>query len=467
MPKILIQIILFIFLGSSGCSSQTTGRPPNVIIFYADDLGWTDVGFQGSDFYETPRLDQLARESVIFTNAYANAANCAPSRACLMTGLYTPRHGIYTVGKSARGQSENRRLVPVENKVTLDSRFLTIPIKLKEAGYATCIAGKWHLSSDPKDYGFDVNFGGYQAGHPKSYFSPYSNPNLRDGPTGEHLTSRLANEASNWIAARSGEPFFLYFPFYAVHTPIQGRPDLITKYQRKSKGKVHDHATYAAMIESMDQAIGQVLDELKNQKIEEETIIIFTSDNGPHGVVSVADPLRGAKGMYYEGGIRVSLLIKWNEADREVKTLDVPVIGSDLFPTLMELIGSDTPTGLDGLSLVPLLLGNSIQERALFWHSPVYLQMNERNRAKSEAHDGPYWRSTPCSVIRKGDWKLIEYFETGDIELFNLKEDISETENLAAREKQKTQEIFNELVVWRNQTNAPVPTIHNPEYRND
>ncbi len=462
--SLIFLSILFVFAcGKKEAEKQ--GKRPNIILFYADDLGWTDTGFQGSDFYETPNLDGLAEQSVRFTNAYANAANCAPSRACLMTGLYTPRHGIFTVGNPARGKPENRRLIPIENQIVLDTGLVTLPAMLKEAGYATCIAGKWHLSDDPGKYGFDTNFGGYQAGHPKSYFSPYKNPRLTDGPDGEHLTGRLANEVINWIGTQKDGPFFLYFPFYAVHTPIQARADLVSKYENKDQGKMHDNEAYAAMVEAMDEAIGQVLNELAVHKIQEETIIIFTSDNGQHGVVSVAKPLRGAKGMYYEGGIRVPFLVKWAGSSPGLRTVETPVIGSDIFPTIMEMTGISIPENPDGISMVPLLKGKFIEERALFWHAPAYLEMSERNRLKDDSHDSPHWRSTPCGVIRSGDWKLIEYFENGEIELFNLKEDISESNNLAMAENETAKRLLSELNTWRDMTCAPVPTEKNPDYQ--
>lgn len=458
---LLYLSILILF----GCNTSTPSQQkPNIIFIYADDLGWTDLGVQGSDYYETPALDQLASESLRFTQAYANAANCAPSRACLMTGLYSLRHGIYTVSNSDRGKSANRKLIPTPNTETLDKKFLTLPQALKRAGYATCMAGKWHLSDDPTEYGFDTNFGGYHAGHPKSYFSPYQNPNLPDGPEGEHLPARLANDVSNWMTQHQDEPFFVYLPFYSVHTPVQARDDLAQKYEAKPVGEIHDHARQAAMIEAMDQAVARVLNTFKTLGLEENTIVIFTADNGPAGGQSIARPLRGSKGMYYEGGIREPLFIKWPGFTMPGTVSQVPVIGTDFFPTLTEIAQAPQPELLDGQSLVPLLKGGKIADRPLFWHFPAYLQMGKNDRAFEDSHDKPHFRTSPCGVIRHGNWKLIEYFETGELELYNLKDDISEGNNLAQQNPQKRDELFAMMKQWREETSAPVPSELNPEY---
>ncbi len=431
---------------------------PNIVLFYADDLGWMDVGIQGSKYYETPNIDRIAKEGMRFTNAYANAANCAPSRACLMTGLYPPRHGIYTVGNAARGKAENRQLVPVTNKTILDSNLLTLPAFLQNKGYQTAIAGKWHLSKDPTKYGFDANFGGFQAGHPKSYFSPYKNPNLADGPEGEHLPARLATEMSNWIKRQKNEPFFAYFPFYSVHTPIQARADLIEKYQNKPPEKYHNKPEYAAMIEAMDLAIGKILQTIEDLRLADNTIIIFTADNGAHGGQTLSRPLRGAKGMYYEGGIREPLMIKWTGKIKPNSVNETPVIGNDLFPTIADIL-KDKPVQeqLDGVSILPLLQRKPIADRALYWHFPAYLEMYKKDRAFEDSQGKPYFRTTPVSVIRDGDWKLLEYFESGELELYNLATDIGERMNLVQRNPTKARELHQKLKVWQGQTNAFIP----------
>ena len=328
------------------------------------------------------------------------------------------------------------------------------------------MAGKWHLSDDPIPYGFDSNFGGFHAGHPASYFSPYKNPNLADGPEGEHLPERLAREVSNWMEAHREEPFFVYFPFYSVHTPVQAREDLAAKYEAKTPGKHHNHARQAAMIEAMDEAIGTVLTTLKENGLEKNTLIIFTADNGPAGGQSIARPLRGSKGMYYEGGIREPLFIKWPGVVPASTVTDVPVIGTDFFPTLAEIAGAPRPDRLDGVSLLPLLTGetDSLAARPLFWHFPAYLQMGKNDRAFEDSHDKPYFRTSPCSVIRKGDWKLIEYFETGELELYNLAEDLSEKNDLSEERPEKREALHELLRQWREETSAPEPTAPNPEF---
>lgn len=446
---------------------QKPADRPNIILFYADDLGWTDLGVQGSDFYESPAIDRIANEGMRFTQAYANAANCAPSRACLISGLYTPRHGVYTVKNSDRGKSIHRKLIPVENTPVLDRKFPTLPETLKKNGYTTCIAGKWHLSDDPIPYGFDRNFGGGSRGGPGSYFSPYNNPALPDGPVGEHLPDRLSTEVSDWIRENAGDPFFVYFPLYSVHSPISARQDLTEKYAGKTPGKFHDHAKYAAMIEAMDLAVGKVMHTLEELGLEDNTLVIFTSDNGPYGRASVAKPLRGGKGMYYEGGIRVPFFVKWPGVVSPGTVSDEPVIGMDIFPTLLEATHIPTDTALDGKSLLSLMKGSKTpMERALFWHFPAYLQMYKADRSFHDSHDAPHWRTTPCGVIREGDWKLIEYFESGKAELFNLRNDPGERNELSTAEPAMKAAMYAKLKQWQQQTSAPIPTELNPAYKN-
>lgn len=454
----------------AACSSPPTNDPAteqamNVILFYADDLGWMDLGVQGSPYYETPHLDQLAAEGLRFTQAYANAANCAPSRACLMTGLYSPRHGIYTVGNSDRGKSQNRQLIPIPNTTVLDTSLLTMPQLFQQQGYQTCMAGKWHLSEDPIPYGFHTNFGGYHSGSPRSYFSPYKNPALEDGPEGEHLPDRLSSEVSQWIEKKKGAPFFVYFPFYSVHTPIQAREDLTTKYQAKEAGTYHNKPEYAAMIEAMDAAVGKILDKVRELGLEKKTIIIFTADNGAQDQQTLSRPLRGAKGMYYEGGIRVPFLIKWPGLTQAGMTNGTPIIGSDLFPTFVDMLNAqESGKSLDGESILPLLRGERMAERSLFWHFPAYLQMYKNSRAFEDSHDKPWFRTAPVSVIRKGDWKLLEFFEEGDRELYHLADDLGEQNNLIDTHPEKAAELYQELLDWRAATRAPVPSERNPAY---
>ena len=463
------RLHLVLLLSLAGLAApRAAALPPNIVLFYADDLGYTDLGCQGSDFYETPNIDRLAREGMTFTQAYAAAANCAPSRASLMSGLYTPRHGVFTVGNSDRGKSAHRKLIPIKNDTVLPRRFPTVARALQKAGYHTAVAGKWHISPDPTNYGFETNFGGLTWGAPKSYFSPYRNPNLPDGPKGEHLPARLANDVCGWIrrvrqeatpAAKS--PFFLYFPFYSVHTPIQARKDLIAKYQDKKPGAHHTHARYAAMIEAMDLAVGQVLGLLDELGLAKNTLVVFTSDNGPHGGVSNAKPLRGSKGMFYEGGIREPFLVRWPGTIEAGSRCTTPIHQVDLYPTFAALAGADLPPLLDGVDLQPLFTGKSIAPRPLFWHFPAYLQGYGQDLGSPFRH----FRTTPCGVVREGTWKLIEYFEDGALELYNLAQDPQEHTNLAASEPARRDALHALLKDWRRTVKAPVPTQRNPGYK--
>ncbi len=445
----------------SACGKEPS--QPNVVFILADDLGWKDLGCMGSSYYETPHIDSLAAEGMMFTNAYANAPNCAPTRACLMSGQYMPRHGIYTVGSSARGKSRDRKLIPVENTTVLDSGIVTLAESLHQAGYVTALMGKWHLGDEPDhsplDQGFDINIGGDHNGHPKTYFSPYENPYLNDGPEGEYLTDRLTDEAVRFIESKRDAPFFLYLPHFAVHTPIQAKEALIAKYREKSGNSGQDNPVYAAMIESLDEGVGRILACLDRNGLTENTIVVFYSDNGGHGVMTSMQPLRGSKGMLYEGGIRVPLIVRWPGRIEASAVTDTPVISIDFYPTLLDLCGVSPPVGqtLDGVSLAPILTeGGTIEREALYWHFPAYLEAYKKG-------EGP-WRTTPAGAVRKGNWKLIEFFEDNRVELYNLDNDIGEQNDLSKQRLDTCMELLNDLVNWRQETNAPVPFEMNPEY---
>ena len=321
--------------------NRSEPEKPNIVFFYIDDLGWADVGFNGSSYYETPNIDRLASQGVIFSQAYANAPNCAPSRASLMTGQYTPRHKIYTVGTSSRGKEEDRRMVPVPNTETLPLHYTTLAEALGDAGYTTGHFGKWHLGDTgfhPEDQGFDVNVGGYRSGSPRGgYFPPYNNPKLIDGPDGEYLTDRLTNEATSFIDQNREGPFFLYLSHYAVHTPIQAQADLKAKYARKAPDGGQNNPAYAAMIESVDRSVGSVLGRITALGLTDNTLVIFYSDNGGAVQATSNQPLRGYKGMLYEGGIRVPLAVKWPVRITSGQVDNTPVIGIDFYPTLLEI----------------------------------------------------------------------------------------------------------------------------------
>ena len=434
---------------------------PNILLIVADDLGWKDVGFMGSDYYETPHLDRLAGEGMVFDQAYAAAANCAPSRACLMTGKYAPAHGIYTVGSSERGDARLRRIVPAKNSTVLRKKFHTLAEVLQEAGYVTASMGKWHLGEDPCTQGFEVNVAGSLRGHPQSYFAPYGGPEL-EAPEGEYLTDRLTEEALSYMRQNRHQPYFLYLPYYAVHTPIQPKDSLEQKYLDKGSRGCQSHAGYAAMVDNLDRCIGLLLEELEQAGGRENTLVIFTSDNGGIREISCQDPLRAGKGSYYEGGIRVPLVFSWPGKIEAGVRLDDPVIHVDFYPTLVELMGKETPAELDGLSLWPLLDGTGeLPERSLYFHFPIYLQAY---RAGYDDGRDPLFRTRPGSVIRKGMWKLHYYYEDGGVELYQLDTDPGERNNLAAIHPEKKEELLNLLWSWLEQANAPVVFQANPDF---
>ena len=460
---------LMIGIGIIGLLSFKTipkDQKPNIVFILVDDMGWKDPGFMGSDYHETPHIDQLASEGIVFTNAYANAPNCAPSRACLLSGQYVPRHGVFTVNSAERGSAKKRKLIPPKNKTELNGKVITIAEALKEQGYSTCHIGKWHMGDDnetsPEAQGFEVNIAGDHSGHPNTYFGPFNMTNLTTDVPNEYLTDRLTDEAVQYIKSHTNEPFFLYFSHYSVHTPLQAKDSLIQKYKQKGVGKLHNHPTYAAMVESTDQSVGRVLKELEQQGISDNTIVVFFSDNGGYGPATSMAPLKGSKGMMYEGGIREPLIVRWPNKIKESSRCDVPVMGTDFYPTFMDVSGAiDISQTLDGESLLPILIDSSasLNRESLYWHFPAYLQ-GYRNMKDSMG----YWRTTPASAIRKGDWKLIEFFEDGKLELYNLKEDIGESFNLADTYPDKLQELYADLKAWRADCNARIPFEKNPLY---
>lgn len=449
--------------GRPAKAQASAAKRPNIVFILIDDMGWKDLGFMGSRYYETPHIDRLAKQGMVFTDAYTCGPNCAPTRACLMSGQYSPRHGIYTVGSAERGRTQLRKLIPIRNRTVLDEDIVTLAESLKAAGYVTASMGKWHLGPDPKTQGFDLNVGGNKSGSPRGgYFSPYRNPQLNNGPRGEYLTDRLTDEAVRFLKKQRDKPFFLYLPHYAVHTPIQAKADLIARYRRKKPQGGHNNPTYAAMVDSVDQSVGRILQTLDELELAENTVVIFSSDNGGYGPATSMKPLRGSKGMLYEGGIRVPLIVRWPGRVAAGSRCDVPVITVDFYPTLLELTRSPAPRKqiLDGESLLPLLLGTGdLRREALYWHFPAYLQAYR-------GITGPF-RTRPAGAIRSGDYKLIEFFEDGRLELYNLQNDIGEQQNLAGKQPQIVKKLHAKLKSWRKSIGAPVPTERNPKFDPD
>ena len=322
---------------------------PNIVLINVDDLGWADLACQGSKYYKTPNVDRLASQGMRFTNAYAAASNCAPSRACMLTGQYGPRHGVYTVSNSNRGKAEHRKLIPVRNTTSISEDNLTIAGLLETADYQTISIGKWHVSNDPLRNGFDQNVAGSRIGHPGAkeggYHSPFNYPNCVSDKEGEYLTDRLTDEAISFATKNKDKPFFLYLPFYTVHTPIQPKADKKKKWKAVEKQPGQHSASYAAMVESMDENVGRLMASLDELGIAERTVVIFTSDNGGVWSLSHQDPLRAGKGSYFEGGIRVPLVVRWPGEVDAGTTNDEPVINVDFMPTIAEIAAVKIPAG--------------------------------------------------------------------------------------------------------------------------
>ncbi|SFU13136.1 Arylsulfatase A [Algoriphagus locisalis] len=463
MIKYIIIGLLLVF-GTADSFAQLkseNSKKPNVVLINVDDLGWADLCFMGSAYYETPNLDKLSTESKVFLHAYAGASNCAPSRATMITGRYPMTHGIYTVDPADRGDKRTRQLIAFPNAKAIQDSLYTLGKFFKDNGYRTGTFGKWHVSDDPLDHGFDVNIAGSHRGNPgkDGYFSPY-NVNLKAKVEGEYLTDRLTDEAISFVRENKDNSFFLYLPFYTVHSPLMGKPELEENYRNKKGGKGQSNPVYAAMIQSMDENVGRLLAVLDNLNLTDNTLIIFTSDNGGIRATSYQDPLRAGKGSYYEGGIRVPLLIKWqNQIKPSVE--NTPVTQMDFYPTLQALIAPSGNLELDGESILPLLREEELVERDLFWHFPIYLEAYD---SKEDDSRDPLFRTRPGSVIRSGDWKLHQYFEDGGLELYNLKDDPSEGNNLATSNPEKAQELLRKLEKWRAENGAPIPSTKNPDY---
>jgi arylsulfatase A-like enzyme len=438
-------------------SAQAAPPQWNVVVILADDLGWKDLSSYGSDFYRTPHIDKLSRDGMKFTQAYSACTVCSPTRAALMTGKYPAR---VRVTDWIPGQMpENPKLIVPDFTKYLSLEEASLARVFKKAGYATASIGKWHLGGEeyyPEKHGFDINIAGTHSPGVATYFAPYKTATLPDGPDGEYVTDRLGEEAVRWLDANKDKPFFLYLPHFAVHTPIQAKRDLIEKYRaQKQPGQMQTNEVYAAMLESLDDAVGRVRNKINELGLADRTVILFGSDNGgriTQGTTSNL-PLRAGKGGCYEGGTRVPFIVYWPGVTRPGSVSDTPTITMDIYPTVLEIAGmkKEACKGVDGLSLVPLLRGTGKQKRdELFWHYPHYQHYQLGG-------------TTPYGAIRKGDLKLIEYFDDMRVELYNLKDDIGERNNLAASMPKKADELRKRLHAWRKEVAAQMPT-RNPDY---
>ncbi len=461
----------------NGLEAKT--KPQNVLFILVDDLGWNDLGFMGSSYYESPNIDRLAASGIVFTDAYAACQVSSPSRASIMSGLYPANHGITNwigelTGEAWRKHNRHSKVLPAEYDRYIKPEYLLMPELLRDSGFSTFFAGKWHLGDDeeywPDQNGFEINIGGWKSGGPQGgYFSPYKNPRLENKVDGENLEMRLANETVAFIEEHektgSKKPFFAYLSFYAVHSPIECNQEYWQHFRDKADSmgiaqtgfmvdrnlpqrQQQDNPVYAGLIKHMDDAVGRVLTALEELGLDDETLVIFTSDNG--GVVAGDNfstslkPLRGGKGIQFEGGIRVPLVVRSPESVLNGSTCSTPINGIDYYPTIMSYSGVELPEQmqeLDGVDFTPILRGEDIAPRSLFWHYPHY------------GNQG----GEPSTIIRKGDWKLIYYHEDQRCELYNLQKDISESQHINLQYPDKVEELRDELMVWLDKTGAKIP----------
>jgi arylsulfatase A-like enzyme len=473
---VLQKIFLPVVLGAVGFSfaiplhAAEPGKKPNIIFILADDLGWTDTGVDGSKYYETPNINRLATQGMRLTN-YHTSHNCAPTRAALMSGQYSPRTGIYNVGVGGgKGDYSQRPLIPFSSLNSLPQDKITVAQALKSGGYKTAMFGKWHLGkeTDPKYHpqarGFDealVTGGGF--------FNFSTVPKVVI-PDGVYKTDWLTDRAEDFIHRNKDAPFFLYLPHQAPHTPLQAKPELIEKFKNKPAVGGHSNPTYAAMIYSLDESVGRIMSLLDELDLADDTLFIFSSDNGgvggynrPDGFIrdegvvftshkgGITDnaPLRSGKGSYYEGGIRAPFIVRYPGKVRAGSKCDQPTIHVDLYPTFLEFAGVPSPASyiLDGESLAPLMIGSSgaLKRDAIFHFFPCYL-----------AAGLGQWRGTPVAAVMTGDWKLMEFLEDKHLELYNLKDDLSEKINLAGTEPERAKALQERLHAWQREIKAPV-----------
>ncbi len=457
------MILRLLFLaGLAGLASAVAADParPNLIFIMADDLGYTDVGAFGSRYYETPNIDRLATQGIKLTNHH-HCQNCTPTRAALMSGQYGARTGVYTVGGIDRFEWGQRPLRPVDNVTQLPLDRVILPQALKAAGYATGMFGKWHIGQTgayaPGQRGFDeaiVSMG--------RHFDFETTPKT-DYPKGQYLADFLTDRAVDFITRHKDRPFFLYLPHFGVHSPHQAKPELVARFKNKPGVGGHNNPVYAAMIASVDESVGRVMATLEALKLAENTVLIFTSDNGGvggyeregikknSGDVTDNAPLRHGKGSLYEGGTRVPFIARWPGRIAPGSVCDTPTIHVDVYPTLVALAGGKMPAGqvADGESFAPLLRDPSakLARAAIYQHFPGYLGAGVDQ-----------FRTLPVTIMQAGDWKLMEFLEEGRLELYNLREDIGEKRNLAAAQPERARAMLAQLQAWRAEIKAPMPT---------
>lgn len=450
LNRILIGALCLMTIALGGTSALSAAtRQPNFVFILMDDMGWRDVGFTGNSFVETPNIDRLAKQGLVFTQSYSAAPNCAPTRACLMSGQYTPRHGVYTVVDPRQPPgSPWHKLLAAESESELDPKIVTIAESLRGGGYATAFFGMWNLGRGrtgpvtPGGQGFQKVVFPENLGFAKdAYFND----------SGEYLSDRLTDEVLTFMEQNRQKPFFVYLPDHAVHAPFNPKPELLKKYERKAaegNDRRNDPA-YAATIEAVDHNVGRIMETLAKLKLSDDTVVVFTSDNG--GTDRYTAPLKGSKGQLYEGGIRVPLVVSWPGLKKPGTRCDAPVCSVDWYPTLLELAKVPAPKNqtLDGISLVPAFRGEPrLSRERLFWHFPCYVG-----------------KATPSSAVREGDFKLIEFFEGGGhVELYDLRDDPGESHDLAAEMPEKAESLRRQLKQWQGETQASLPRGANPAF---
>ena len=464
LPRLAAVLAAFAVVASATASfaERPEGRP-NVVFIMADDLGYTDLGCFGSGYYQTPHIDRLAAEGMRLT-CHHHCQNCTPTRAALMSGQYAPRTGVYTVGSIERFDWSRRPLRPVDNVVNLPLDRDIIAAQFKQAGYATGIFGKWHIGEQgeyhPGRRGFDEAV--ITQGRHFAFETDPAVPHAEN----EYLADFLTDRAVEFIARNAQQPFFLYLPHFGVHAPYDAKPELVARFRDRPPVGGHRNPTYAAMIASVDESVGRVMRALDEHDLAENTVLIFTSDNGgvggyaregltnKRGDITDNAPLRSGKGSLYEGGTRVPLIVRWPGVTTPGSASDVPTIHVDIFPTLLEVSGAPAPRQpLDGESLVKVLRDPAAQltRDAIYQHFPGYLGAGKDT-----------WRTTPVSVVQAGEWKLMEFLEDGRLELYNLREDVGETTNRAEALPDKARELQERLAAWRTAVRAPMPTANEP-----
>lgn len=459
LPSMLSLLTLALIVGGA------RAERPNIVFVLADDLAWADVGYNGNKFYETPNIDRLAAAGMIFNRGYSGGPNCLPTRACLISGMYSPRTQIWTPGGLSKGNEDLMRLDvpkrsqknnPFPSELNLDPSVVSIAEVLKSVGYKTARFGKWHVGPDTQ--GFDI-----------------SDPSGRGAEIGKKLYGNinvaewLTDAGVKFIQDENEGPFFLYVAHWDVHSPIRARSDVKARFDKKlaiGRWSRQWNTTYSAMIHAVDTSVGRLMNALEEQGIAENTLFVFSSDNGGAGATT-NKPLKGAKGALTEGGIRVAMAMRWPEVIQAGSQCETPVTSVDFLPTFADISEAKLPTQqpVDGVSVKQLMQGQSIGERSIFWHYPLYLSGNGEGKVVPVfGTNVNYWRGVPASVIMKGDWKLIHYFEDDSVKLFDLKNDLAELKDLSTANSKKAAELRSELATWQAQTKAIIPTDLNPTF---